>query len=161
MTTMKGLPLAYNKDMQEDKEPAFDAIDTAEACLSLFDGMLETLTFRSEVMRLSAVRGFTNATDAADYLVGKGVPFRDAHGIIGRLVLYCIDEGKSIEDLTLQQLRGFSPAFDEDIYDAVSLRTCVEKRLTLGAPGSEMMKSVIDKETEWLTQWVSRIDHES
>ena len=161
LTTMKGLPLAYNKDMQEDKEPAFDAIDTAEACLSLFDGMLGTLTFRSEVMRLSAVRGFTNATDAADYLVGKGVPFRDAHGIIGRLVLYCIDEGKSIEDLTLQQLRGFSPAFDEDIYDAVSLRTCVEKRLTLGAPGSEMMKSVIDKEKEWLTQWVSRIDHES
>ena len=161
LTTMKGLPLAYNKDMQEDKEPAFDAIDTAEACISLFSGMLSTITFRKEVMRLSAVRGFTNATDAADYLVVKGVPFRDAHGIIGRLVLYCIDEGKSIEDLTLQQLRGFSPAFDEDIYDAVSLRTCVEKRLTLGAPGSEMMKSVIDKEKEWLTQWVSRIDHES
>ena len=150
MTTMKGLPLAYNKDMQEDKEPAFDAIDTAQACITLFTGMLSTITFRKDVMRLSAVRGFTNATDAADYLVMKGVPFRDAHGIIGRLVLACIDEGKSIEELSLDQLRTFSPAFDEDIYEAVSLRTCVEKRLTLGAPGSEMMKKVIAEEKAWL-----------
>ena len=150
MTTMKGLPLAYNKDMQEDKEPAFDAIDTAQACITLFTGMLSTITFRKDVMRLSAARGFTNATDAADYLVMKGVPFRDAHGIIGRLVLACIDEGKSIEELSLDQLRTFSPAFDEDIYEAVSLRTCVEKRLTLGAPGSEMMKKVIAEEKAWL-----------
>ena len=150
MTTMKGLPLAYNKDMQEDKEPAFDAIDTAQACITLFTGMLSTITFRKDVMRLSAVRGFTNATDAADYLVMKGVPFRDAHGIIGRLVLKCIDEGKSIEELSLDQLRTFSPAVDEDIYEAVSLRTCVEKRLTLGAPGSEMMKKVIAEEKAWL-----------
>ena len=150
MTTMKGLPLAYNKDMQEDKEPAFDAIDTAQACITLFTGMLSTITFRKDVMRLSAVRGFTNATDAADYLVMKGVPFRDAHGIIGRLVLACIDEGKSIEELSLDQLRTFSPAFDEDIYEAVSLRNCVEKRLTLGAPGSEMMKKVIAEEKAWL-----------
>ena len=150
MTTMKGLPLAYNKDMQEDKEPAFDAIDTAQACITLFTGMLSTITFRKDVMRLSAVRGFTNATDAADYLVMKGVPFRDAHGIIGRLVLKCIDEGKSIEELSLDQLRTFSPAFDEDIYEAVSLRTCVEKRLTLGAPGSEMMQKVIGEERAWL-----------
>ena len=150
MTTMKGLPLAYNKDMQEDKEPAFDAIDTAHACITLFTGMLSTITFRKDVMRLSAVRGFTNATDAADYLVMKGVPFRDAHGIIGRLVLKCIDEGKSIEELSLDQLRTFSPAFDEDIYEAVSLRNCVEKRLTLGAPGSEMMQKVIGEERAWL-----------
>jgi argininosuccinate lyase len=136
--------------MQEDKEPAFDAIDTAQACITLFTGMLSTITFRKDVMRLSAVRGFTNATDAADYLVMKGVPFRDAHGIIGRLVLACIDEGKSIEELSLDQLRTFSPAFDEDIYEAVSLRTCVEKRLTLGAPGSEMMKKVIAEEKAWL-----------
>ena len=108
-------------------------------------------------MRMSAVRGFTNATDAADYLVVKGVPFRDAHGIIGRLVLHCIDEGKSIDDLSLEELRQFSPAFDEDIYDAVSLRTCVEKRLTLGAPGSEMMKKVIEQEKEWLGEWHRQI----
>jgi argininosuccinate lyase len=158
LTTRKGLPLAYNKDMQEDKEPAFDAIDTALACLSLFSGMLATITFRKEVMRLSAVRGFTNATDAADYLVTKGVPFRDAHGIIGRLVLHCIDENKSIEDLSVGELKEFSPAFEEDIYEAVSLRTCVEKRLTLGAPGSGMMKKVIEQEKEWLAGWHSRID---
>ena len=157
MTTMKGLPLAYNKDMQEDKEPAFDAIDTAQACITLFTGMLSTITFRKDVMRLSAVRGFTNATDAADYLVMKGVPFRDAHGIIGRLVLQCIEEGKSIEDLSLDRLKEFSPAFEEDIYEAVSLRTCVEKRLTLGAPGSEMMKKVIGEEKAWLEDWHKHI----
>ena len=157
LTTMKGLPLAYNKDMQEDKEPAFDAIDTAQACISLFSEMLATITFRKEVMRLSAVRGFTNATDAADYLVVKGVPFRDAHGIIGRLVLHCIAENKSIEDLSVSELKQFSPAFDEDIYEAVSLRTCVEKRLTLGAPGAEMMNKVIEKEKTWLGEWHSRI----
>ncbi len=153
LTTMKGLPLAYNKDMQEDKEPAFDAIDTAQACIALFSGMLATITFRKETMRLSAVRGFTNATDAADYLVVKGVPFRDAHGIIGRLVLYCIDKNKSIEDLSIEQLKEFSPAFEEDLYDAVSLRTCVEKRLTLGAPGQAMMREVIAREKEWLQGW--------
>jgi argininosuccinate lyase len=154
LTTMKGLPLAYNKDMQEDKEPAFDAIDTAKACISLFSAMLSTITFRKEVMRLSAVRGFTNATDAADYLVVKGVPFRDAHGIIGRLVLHCIDENKGIEDMSIGELKEFSPAFDEDVYDAVSLGTCVEKRLTLGAPGQEMMKKVIEIEKEWLKEAV-------
>ena len=155
LTTMKGLPLAYNKDMQEDKEPAFDAMDTAEACISLFNGMLSSITFHKEIMRLSAVRGFTNATDAADYLVVRGVPFRDAHGIIGRLVLHCIDENKSIEDLSLDELKEFSPAFEEDVYDAVSLRTCVEKRLTFGAPGSEMMKKVIGLEREWLEDYKS------
>ena len=154
LTTMKGLPLAYNKDMQEDKEPAFDAIDTAKACISLFSAMLSTITFHKEVMRLSAVRGFTNATDAADYLVVKGVPFRDAHGIIGRLVLHCIDENKGIEDMSIGELKEFSPAFDEDVYDAVSLGTCVEKRLTLGAPGQEMMKKVIEIEKKWLKEAV-------
>jgi argininosuccinate lyase len=157
LTTMKGLPLAYNKDMQEDKEPAFDAIDTAEACISLFSGMLSTITFRKDVMRLSAVKGFTNATDAADYLVVKGVPFRDAHGIIGRLVLHCIDENKSIDELSVEELKEFSPAFDEDLYEAISLKTCVEKRLTLGAPGSDMMKKVIAQEKQWLSDWNSQI----
>ena len=150
LTTMKGLPLAYNKDMQEDKEPAFDAIDTVHACIRLFTGMLASLSFRKDVMEKSAVRGFTNATDAADYLVLKGVPFRDAHGIIGRLVLYCIEEGKAIEELSLEELRNFSEAFEEDIYEAVSLKTCVEKRLTAGGPAPEAMKAVIENRKEWL-----------
>jgi argininosuccinate lyase len=150
MTTMKGLPLAYNKDMQEDKEPAFDAIDTAHACVKLFAGMLSTLSFRKDVMEKSAARGFTNATDAADYLVVRGVPFRDAHGIIGRVVLYCIEEGRSIEELSLEELKSFSEAFGEDIYEAVSLKTCVDKRLTVGGPAPEVMKAVIENRKEWL-----------
>lgn len=143
LTTMKGIPLAYNKDMQEDKEEAFDAMDTVKGCIKLFDGMISTIKFNKEIMAASAVNGFTNATDAADYLVLKGVPFRDAHGIIGRLVLYCIDKDCSIDDLSLDELKGICDKFDEDIYDAISLKTCVEKRLTKGAPGSEAMKEEI------------------
>lgn len=143
LTTMKGLPLAYNKDMQEDKEVAFDAMDTVKNCLALFTGMLRTLKFRKDRMEKSAMNGFTNATDAADYLVGKGVPFRDAHGIIGRLVLYCIEKNTSIDALSLEELQVISPVFEEDIFDAVSLKTCVEKRLTIGAPGPAAMKEVI------------------
>ena len=150
LTTMKGLPLAYNKDMQEDKEMAFDAMDTAADCITLFTGMIRTMKFRKDRMAKSAMNGFTNATDAADYLVGKGVPFRDAHGIIGRLVLYCIEKDTSIDALSLEELRSISDKFDEDIYDAVSLKTCVEKRLTIGAPGAEMMKQVIEKNKEYL-----------
>ena len=150
LTTMKGLPLAYNKDMQEDKEPAFDAIDTAHACVKLFAGMLSSLSFRKDVMEKSAARGFTNATDAADYLVVKGVPFRDAHVIIGRVVLYCIEQGRAIEELSLDELRSFSEAFGEDIYEAVSLKTCVDKRLTLGGPAPQVMKAVIENRKEWL-----------
>ena len=150
LTTMKGLPLAYNKDMQEDKEMAFDAMDTAADCITLFTGMIKTMKFRKDRMAKSAMNGFTNATDAADYLVGRGVPFRDAHGIIGRLVLYCIEKDTSIDALSLEELRAISDKFDEDIYDAVSLKTCVEKRLTVGAPGAEMMKQVIAKNKEYL-----------
>ena len=150
LTTMKGLPLAYNKDMQEDKEMAFDAMDTAADCVSLFTGMIQTMKFRKDRMAKSAMNGFTNATDAADYLVGKGVPFRDAHGIIGRLVLYCIEKDTSIDALSLEELRSISDKFDEDIYDAISLKTCVEKRLTIGAPGEKMMKQVIEKNKEYL-----------
>ena len=150
LTTMKGLPLAYNKDMQEDKEMAFDAMDTAADCITLFTGMIQTMKFRKDRMAKSAMNGFTNATDAADYLVGKGVPFRDAHGIIGRLVLYCIEKDTSIDALSLEELRSISDKFDEDIYDAISLKTCVEKRLTIGAPGAEMMKQVIEKHKEYL-----------
>ena len=150
LTTMKGLPLAYNKDMQEDKEMAFDAMDTAADCITLFTGMIKTMKFCKDRMAKSAMNGFTNATDAADYLVGKGVPFRDAHGIIGRLVLYCIEKDTSIDALSLEELRSISDKFDEDIYDAISLKTCVEKRLTIGAPGEKMMKQVIQKNKEYL-----------
>ena len=135
MTTMKGIPLAYDKDMQEDKEPVFDAVRTADGCLRLMAGMLDTVRFREDVMARSAAMGFTNATDAADYLVTKNVPFRDAHAIIGRIVLHCIEQGISIEQMPLEELRTYSDRFDEDVYEAISLKTCVEKRNTAGAPG--------------------------
>ncbi len=150
LTTMKGIPLAYNKDMQEDKELTFDAVRTVEGCIELFEGMLSTITFNKDIMARSAMMGFTNATDAADYLVLKGVPFRDAHGIIGKLVLTCIEKGKSIEDMSVSELKEICPYFDEDIYDAVSLKTCVEKRLTIGAPGPLAMKEVIKRYEEYL-----------
>lgn len=152
LTTMKGLPLAYNKDMQEDKEITFDAIDTVKSCLKLFSGMVNTMTFRKSVMEKSAMRGFTNATDAADYLVGKGVPFRDAHGIIGKIVLYCIDHDLSIEEMSLKELQTFSDRFGPDVYDAVSLKTCVGKRLTVGGPGISAMRQVIDIQKKYLNQ---------
>lgn len=154
LTTMKGLPLAYNKDMQEDKELTFDAIDTVKGCLTLFNGMIDTMKFNHEIMAKSAMNGFTNATDAADYLVKKGVPFRDAHGIIGKLVLFCLDQKKAIEDLSIEELKGICPRFEEDVYDAVSLKTCVEKRLTIGAPGISAMKEVLDmNEKELDNDW--------
>lgn len=143
LVTMKGLPLAYNKDMQEDKELSFDAMDTVKGCIALFDGMLASMTFRKDRMENSAKGGFTNATDAADYLVRKGVPFRDAHGIIGRLVLYGIEQGKALDDLTLSEFRQFSDRFDEDVYEAIALQTCVDKRLTQGAPGRKAMAEEI------------------
>ena len=143
LTTMKGLPLAYNKDMQEDKELSFDAMDTTQACIRLFHGMLKTTTFHKDVMRRSASKGFTNATDAADYLVKKGVPFRDAHGIIGRIVLHCMEKDCAIDDLPIHELRQFSEAFEDDVYEAVSMETCVNERLTDGAPGKEAMEKEI------------------
>ncbi len=146
LTTMKGIPLAYNKDMQEDKELSFDAIDTTKGCIALFTGMIETMKFRKDRMKESARHGFTNATDAADYLVNKGMPFRDAHGVIGRIVLYCIEEGIAIDDMELSKLQEFSELFTEDIYDAISMETCVNKRLTKGAPGAmaEAVKEAAD-----------------
>ena len=144
LTVMKGIPLAYDKDLQEDKELTFDAIDTVKGCLLLFTGMISTMTFRKDVMEESAKKGFTNATDAADYLVNHGVPFRDAHGIIGQLVLLCIEKKKALDDLSLEEFRSVCPVFDQDIYDAISMKTCVEKRVTTGAPGAEAMKRVIE-----------------
>ena len=123
----------------------FDAIDTTKGCIQLFTGMIATMRFRRDVMARSAMNGFTNATDAADYLVNHGVPFRDAHGIIGQIVLYCIDKNISIEDMSLEELKAISPVFEEDIYDAISLKTCVDKRVTVGAPGPDAMKKVIER----------------
>lgn len=152
LTTMKSLPLAYNKDMQEDKEFVFDAIDTTKGCIVLFHGMLDTMTFRKDRMRASAEGGFTNATDAADYLVNHGVPFRDAHGIIGQLVLYCIDKGISLGEMSLEEYKAISPVFEADIYDAISMETCVNKRNTIGAPGPEAMTNVIDSYEKYLAE---------
>jgi argininosuccinate lyase len=150
LTTMKGLPLAYNKDMQEDKEFTFDAIDTVKGCLALFNGMVSTMKFNKENMEISAKNGFTNATDAADYLVNKGVPFRDAHGIVGQLVLYCIGKNIALEDMSLAEFRQISPVFEQDIYDAISLTTCVNKRNTIGAPGKEAMEQILKVNEEYL-----------
>ena len=143
LTTMKGIPLAYNKDMQEDKEFVFDAIDTTKGCLALFTGMLRTMHFNKEVMENSAKNGFTNATDAADYLVNHGVAFRDAHGIVGQLVLYCIEKDIALDDMSLEEYKAISPVFEEDIYEAISMKTCVDKRTTIGAPSKESMEKVI------------------
>ncbi len=150
LTTMKGIPLAYNKVMQEDKELTFDAIDTVKGCLQLFEGMIATTTFRKDIMKKSATGGFTNATDAADYLVNHGVPFRDAHGIIGRLVLLCIEKNCAMDDLTLEEYKSICPVFEEDIYEAISLETCVSKRNTTGAPGPLAMEESIRKNREFL-----------
>lgn len=147
LTTMKGLPLAYNKDMQEDKELTFDAIDTVKGCIVLFTGMLASMKFNNKVMEASAKNGFTNATDAADYLVNHGVPFRDAHGIVGQLVLFCINKNISLDDMTLEEYKAISPVFEDDIYEAISMKNCVEKRNTIGAPGTEAMAQVL-KECE-------------
>ncbi|MDF2944061.1 MAG: argH [Herbinix sp.] len=150
LTTMKGLPLAYNKDMQEDKEFTFDAIDTVKGCLALFTGMISTIKFNKEIMASSAKNGFTNATDAADYLVNRGVPFRDAHGIVGQLVLYCIEKDIALEEMSLAEFQLISPVFDPDIYEAISLTTCVNKRNTIGAPGTEAMAQVLQLNEEYL-----------
>lgn len=152
LTTMKGLPLAYNKDMQEDKELTFDAIDTTKGCIALFTGMIDTMTFNKEIMAESAKSGFTNATDAADYLVNHGVPFRDAHGIIGQLVLTCIEKEISLDELPLSEYKAICDVFEEDIYEAISLKTCVEKRLTKGAPGKAAMLEVIKICETYLTE---------
>lgn len=150
LTTMKGLPLAYNKDMQEDKEGCFDAIDTVKGCLALFTGMLSTMKFHKDIMEASAKGGFTNATDAADYLVTHGVPFRDAHGIIGQLVLFCIEHELSLDELPLSDYQAISPVFKEDIYDAIRMKTCVDRRNTIGAPGLQAMNEVLSFYRDYL-----------
>ena len=152
LVTMKGLPLAYNKDLQEDKEGVFDAIDTTKGCLALFTGMLKTMRFNNARMEESAKHGFTNATDAADYLVNHNVPFRDAHGIVGRLVLYCIEKNIALDDMSLEEFKAISPVFEEDIYEAISMKTCVDMRNTIGAPGKNAMEAVIRAERQYLKE---------
>lgn len=150
LTTMKGLPLAYNKDMQEDKEMSFDAIDTVKSLIKLMSGMLSSMKFNNERMAKSARGGFTNATDAADYLVKKNVAFRDAHEIVGRLVLYGIENNKALDDFSLEEFKNISEVFDNDIYDAISLKTCVEKRNTKGAPGLKAINDEIEASRKFL-----------
>ena len=157
LTSMKGIPLAYNKDMQEDKELTFDAIDTVKGCLTLFTGMISTMTINKPRMKNSAQNGFTNATDAADYLVNHGVPFRDAHGIVGQLVLKCITDNISLDQLSLDDYKAICPVFEEDIYKAISMEECVQKRNTIGAPGPVAMENVI-KENEKILHNLSIIN---
>jgi argininosuccinate lyase len=145
LTTMKGLPLAYNKDMQEDKEPIFDAIDTVKLCIPVFCDMLATMTVNKENMLKGSKGGFTNATDAADYLVKKGLPFREAHSIIGQMVFYCIEHDIALDQLSIDEFREFSPIIDNDIYDAISMDTCVNDRKVIGGPAKEVVEKAIKK----------------
>ena len=152
LTVMKGLPLAYNKDMQEDKEPVFDAIDTVEMCVSVFAAMLDTLTVRPKDMAKAAAKGFINATDCADYLTKKGMPFREAYMIVGRLVNMCIKNGETLETLTLRDFRAISELFDSDIYEALELRRCVHERKVLGGPSAEDVQRQIDRIQDFVDQ---------
>ncbi|NLU37011.1 MAG: argininosuccinate lyase [Clostridiales bacterium] len=157
LTVMKALPLAYNKDMQEDKEALFDSLDTVKKCLKVFTGMLSTLKFSRKQMKQSALSGFANATDAADYLVKKGLPFRSAHEVIGKLVLHCIKHNLSLQDLELSQFKEFSPLFEEDIYHAISLETCVNERKLPGGPAAETVKQAIKEGRTWLDNVLSNL----
>ena len=143
LTTMKSLPLAYNKDMQEDKEGIFDALDTVKMCLPIFTDMLKTSKVNKAQMYKGAGGGFTNATDAADYLVKKGMAFRDAHEVIGKMVLYCVNKSKTLEELTLEEYKELSPVFEADVFEAISLETCVNQRKVIGGPAKEVMEEVI------------------
>ena len=150
LTALKGIPLAYNKDMQEDKEALFDAHDTWTKCLLVFNGMLKSVRFRTGVMEKGASGGFTNATDAADYLVKKGMPFRQAHEVVGRMVLHCIHEDKALLDLSLEEMKEFSPIFEADVYEAISLLSCVNLRKVVGGPAPEMVQRSIDEAQGWM-----------
>ena len=147
LTAMKGLPLAYNKDMQEDKEPVFDAVDTVEMCLPVFAAMLDTMTVRTDNMRKAAGHGFINATDCADYLTKKGMPFRDAYTVTGHLVAQCTAAGKTLEELTLPELKAASDLFEEDVYDALNLENCMALRNSYGGPAvAETTRQIAEME---------------
>ncbi len=144
LTMLKGLPLAYNKDMQEDKEAVFDSVDNIKSCLEIFEKMLATTKFNTENMEKGAKLGYTNATDVADYLVKKGVPFRETHKISGEIVFYCIQKGVTLDEITLEEYNKFSPLFEKDIYEAIDLKNCVERREITGSPSSTAVKEVIE-----------------
>ncbi len=150
LTTMKGIPLAYNKDMQEDKEPIFDAVDTIKLCIPVFCDMIATMKINKDAMNKGARGGFTNATDLADYLVKKGMPFREAHGVSGRMVYRCIEKGISLDDLTIEEMKEFSDIIEDDIYDAISMQTCVNGRKIVGGPAEETVLAAIAKAEAFL-----------
>lgn len=152
LTTMKGLPLAYNKDMQEDKEPIFDSIDTVKLCLPVFCDMIATMTVKKDNMLKGSKGGFTNATDVADYLVKKGLPFREAHAVVGRMVFYSIEHDKALDDLTMDEFKEFSDIIDDDIYNAISMETCVNDRKVIGGPAKEVVEKAIADAKEFLAQ---------
>lgn len=152
LTTMKGIPLAYNKDMQEDKEPIFDAIDTVKLCLPVFCDMIATMTVKKDNMLSGSKGGFTNATDVADYLVKKGLPFREAHSVVGQMVFYCIERNIALDDLSMEQFKEFSDIIDEDIYNAISMETCVNDRKVIGGPAKEVVENAIKTAKEFIHQ---------
>ena len=150
LTLMKALPLAYNKDMQEDKEALFDAMDTVKKCLMVYEPMLRTARFRTEKMLEAARGGFTNATDLADYLAARGLPFRDAHAVVGRAVLHCIQAGKVLEEISLQEYREFSPLIEADIYNYLDIKACVQRRSVPGGPSSLAVNRALEEAFSWL-----------
>ena len=152
LTTMKGIPLAYNKDMQEDKEPIFDSIDTVKLCLPVFCDMIATMTVKKDNMLKGSKGGFTNATDVADYLVKKGLPFREAHAVVGRMVFYSIEHDKALDDLTMDAFKEFSDIIEDDIYNAISMETCVNDRKVIGGPAKEVVEKAIADAKEFLAQ---------
>ncbi|WP_024831653.1 argininosuccinate lyase [Ruminiclostridium josui] len=154
LTVMKSLPLAYNKDMQEDKEAIFDAVDTVKMCLPVFSNMIATMKVRKENMYKAAQGGFTNATDIADYLVKKGIPFRSAHEIIGKMVLYCIENNKSIDDMTMDEFKSFSDKIQEDVYTEISLEKCVSGRKLVGGPARETEEKAIENAKSFINSLV-------
>ena len=152
LTTMKGIPLAYNKDMQEDKEPIFDSIDTVKLCLPVFCDMIATMTVKKDNMLKGSKGGFTNATDVADYLVKKGLPFREAHAVVGKMVFYSIEHDKALDDLTMDEFKEFSDIIEDDIYNAISMETCVNDRKVIGGPAKEVVEKAIADAKEFLAQ---------
>ena len=149
LTTLKGIPLAYNKDMQEDKEAVFDAYDTIKICMITLDKMVATMTINAGPMKKAAAGGFSNATDAADWLVKHGMPFRDAHAVIGKLVFYALENHKALDELTLDEYHAVDPIFDESIYEAIDLKTCVDQRAIIGGPAKATVEAAIATNRNW------------
>ena len=155
LTVMKGLPLAYNKDMQEDKEAIFDSVDTVKLCIPVFCGMINSMKINKAAMAEGSKGGFTNATDAADYLVKKGMPFRNAHEVIGKMVYYCISENKALVDMTTEEFKQFSELFEEDIFDFITSEACVKSRKVPGGPAPEVMKAHIEKVENFVKEFIA------